>query len=634
MYVRVTLYKTGFDLSNIFVGAGSADRLSALHAFPDSKKLILPAGAFNPQYPFRIRGNFLKYSRVYDYAEFEFANDESITQDVQRRFYFVKDFTYINDDLTEINALEDIVGNIWWSVQYSRFFPERYTYRKSEGGTCGLRKSSADFSPSIFNYEPIFDGRVSFSKNGDTRYLGAIANVATYSSINIYIEKGVNYPFEIDLIFFEYDEIGNVYDISGGYIEGDSQKKTVATLNEFNAYCSQITEGFQIIQNYILLDLFDIVESVTYSSGETKIKSKEYFSGIGGLWPYRQIGPRYVCVIQKHEKDVAIPITIPNDPHFRSPYNTILSICNGKQIEIDPIYFEANTNVNLSFFRSFIPPGNSTLFQTDSYAEAYPEKSANFIPIRKWDLGQMAPFGVFKDSYAEWVRTNYNSTILGLETQQKFDKERYKNDQAYAWGRAALSSGTSIAKGFLAKNPAKGVAGGLIDTISTLGNQALNQAQAYDSLQFKLDEENALLSLKLEDIKSQPDTVNFQGGLGNALFNLSYFHIMLQTADNINYVKKYNDAFGYSFPKTVGWETSQYISATTIKNHTRYDYIKATDVCFSPMSSIKLTQTELIQFKKQLSEGFRVWYSITSYKDFSENDEVQESSGAGGDISA
>lgn len=566
---------------------------------------ILPVSALNPLFPFRIAGNYLEFAREYDYLEYNLGNeldDKGKIIDPKTRYYFVSDFRYVNDNVTECIVLEDLIGRYYHELSFASLSLERFTYNETLVGAAnrGVKRAAGEFDISLYNYTKLYSPQTEL---GNGRYVAAIVNISTYSAAPVYYESGCAYPFAVEFVFFTYDKFGNIespdFQLNG---------RDLCTINEFRQYMTQSNDGFSIIQNYVVLDLGNIIRVTSVVND--KIQLATYQPDTAGAYKMGGENQLYVFRLEKHDAYGNFSYSFPRDkqPISRSPFYNIVTRGTDKNIKIDPIYF--GQSLTFRHFQSFIPPTKNILYANYS-GTSYPYKT-NLA----FDAGSYPPFGVFKDTYTEWVRTNYNSTVTGLKVQQDYARAELNRNTMSAWAKFSINSGANLLKTATSKDGNIGSA--LIDVGAGALNQSLDTVSNYVSQDMKFEEQNRLLSLRMADIAAQPDIVDIQGNIFNTILQNLPFAVYLEEAADIDYYTRYFRMFGYQYPRDI-FQSKTIITPQNLKTHERFDYIKASDVSLSPRIKLKLSATEERSLKEQFLSGVRLWYDLTNFKKFEKN---------------
>lgn len=130
MFVDIKLYMTTIDEENLFVGSSQENRELSLNSLRVQTEII--KAPFNPTDPFRLEGNYLEYQRKYNYARFKYYVNNDDTEPSVTRYYFIRDFEYVNDIVCRMVCDEDLVSNIFWQLKFARFYPSMCTYNSNK----------------------------------------------------------------------------------------------------------------------------------------------------------------------------------------------------------------------------------------------------------------------------------------------------------------------------------------------------------------------------------------------------------------------------------------------------------------------------------------------------------------------
>lgn len=642
MYARITLFKSGFDPGNCFVGENKQARESALANLP---KLELPISAFNPRRPFRIAGNFLQYDRVYDYLKYELSTDSDLSN-AQVRYYYLTSAEYVNDNETDLNIQEDYLGTFFHDLKFSRIAPERYTYQKNifldpkSGVSTNLTNLFAsDFQNDTFLYERYGDSRCQVTRSGIFyAYLGFIVNVST-SNLDTYSEFGIEYPLGVTLIPFLHDG-SNI--ISGWedkfYLQYKGQDGSTPTnnrlklagINYFKQYFEQSTDGFKFIDNFIWTSChFFTANIVTQNNTEIVVLTQNFgytedtidtrVIGSGPLndlhWLLVKQLPLKDKLTNLSPKSIVYEISFSRDDFlFRKPFQTVVIQQNNEIFEFDPMQIGSyksatgEKTITLSFFQSLVPPFNIEISTENSISNGIPYP--NYLIFNTELTFEFAPhksFFSYTDTYTEYLRSNYNSMITGLKVKQDAQTAQF----ALKAGAQGINNALSLATSPIgSKNPVASfetsAAGFLGSAISTAANSV--------SLVINQEKERSLQNLRLEDLRNTPDQISVNGSLFQIIQKGSELKVFVKYSPNLDFYKRYYKAYGYKLPSQK--------EIKNIRSHSEFDYIRGTDIIFA-QDNIKLSVSDMLGVLSEFSSGMRVWYKIESYKNFDiDNSEV------------
>ena len=267
MRVDLKLYQTKIDEENLFVGTSAEDRETSLNSVRINTTLTnMP---YNPNDPFRLKGNFLEYQRKYNYCKFTYYINSADEDTSVIKYFFIKDFVYVSDDTCRMIADEDVLSNIFWKLKFSRFLPSKCTYnsrnlipkdRKYKAiETGGLFKKTSEYNLLLENsgyglgfviFSCLCDGFQSYwDKDSD-----------------VYFEDGQRYPFFNIVLPFLYDtDTKNIIDASDGQLDfyfKDSSGVNYKLLDtsDFQDFASLTLPGFSIISSIITTNLKSLVK--------------------------------------------------------------------------------------------------------------------------------------------------------------------------------------------------------------------------------------------------------------------------------------------------------------------------------------------------------------------------------------
>ena len=142
MFVDIKLYMTTIDEENLFVGSSQENRELSLNSLRVQTEII--KAPFNPTDPFRLEGNYLEYQRKYNYARFKYYVNNDDTEPSVTRYYFIRDFEYVNDMVCRMVCDEDLVSNIFWQLKFARFYPSMCTYNSNKLTSKGRKYKAID----------------------------------------------------------------------------------------------------------------------------------------------------------------------------------------------------------------------------------------------------------------------------------------------------------------------------------------------------------------------------------------------------------------------------------------------------------------------------------------------------------
>lgn len=568
MYLRLTLYKSGFDPGNPFVGISKADRESALASLPQ----IQVTGSYNPRRAFRISGNFLQYDRIYDYLKYELSESDDFTN-AWIRFYYVSSYDYVNDNETNINVIPDMCGTLWWDLKFSQINPQRYTYGESEDY---VKTFATEFSSTLYQFTEVANFKLTA---GSGMNVGFIVNINSRSGAG-YNENGVmQYPIAVDLVPFVYNNNSQLLSVPVRFQPTSAASpQIVINAPQLESYFLNKSDG-NLIDNFVWLDAgayFTATESGNAIIIQPKKPDTFITDNLPGSTP-----SDVICLTNNTYVTGSYTIPSENNALNRAPFINYRIELHNSFIDIDPLLFMPGDT--LYFLQSFVPPFNCAVYTQNAFL--YRDKPLYYIQPQ-------ASFFNYNDAYTEFLRTNYNSTVMGLKTQQDFADKNMALNIAHSGAKSIMNVANS-----------QDVAGGLKE----LGGFAIDTIANFAANELKKQQQNALLDLKMADLKNTPDSVSINGSLLQIIRNNSWLRVLKGTSPAYNFYKRYYARFGFALQNRV--------PLINLRTHVIFDYLQLTDCTFAT-DSIKLTQNEYSQLMQELSSGVRLWYSLGNYKNF------------------
>ena len=638
MYVKIELYKTNFDEENVFVGTTSQTVDNVLDGFTADEKLVIPLSPFNLKYPFRLAIPYFNVARKYNYARYRFYNTQDETAaPADTRYYFVEDFIPIDDQSTELRVREDILARVFYDLQYQSFLPDRLTYKK------GIYSK-------VFNVEEYQSSRYrcisSFTHTGglfnmtackDTGFadtdiiLGAIIITAVTNkpTTNYTIEGGIKYPVLTLMLPFafaisaskDYDTnfelVTNRKFLVNSVQPGMVQKVQVESIDEYISLAQYTTDGFKIISTDINFNLGGYFRTVFETD---KYAIFDEATGISSD-VIELGGKKYMRILQNNTQG-AVPLQIlPPGENAIDVRRILLDYGkdelfsnNGQLLQMPFIKFELRTNGKVKVINPLYVSDYFEFYYTQSFLPPY-SKGIVYNPNMYdntvgFDASTQFGFFSYDDTYAEFLRANYNSQITGLKVSQESERGAAVVRGVANILKAGVSGVTGVSAG--AQYGATGAAVGTIRGIGGVINAGIETAASAGELAINQAKEQKLLDLKLADIQNLPDTVNISNALAiiwsERLF-MVFGIFQNETIDTfIEDIKRY----GVSAP----------IRSETMKNHAVFDYVRCTDITFT-QKSITLSEVERSAVEKYFRDGVRLWYDYPHYKDFNaDNPEV------------
>lgn len=650
MYVKIELFKTNFDEENVFVGTPSKTVDTVLDGFAASEKLVLPLSPFNLKYPFRLALPYFNVARKYNYARYRFysTQDETATP-ADTRYYFVEDFIPIDDQSTEIRAREDILARVFYDLTYQSFLPDRMTYKnyyiKHTPRVPRCIFDTSEFGSKSYRHLEVYRETYNLlicqdsDKNPTTVYCGGIIITAvTDDPINNYtIEGGVSYPVLTLLLPFAFEKPPALNFNAFNLIKDREfrARKDISSADEkiesIDAFLklSQLTEkGFKIVStdiNFTLGGRFDLYKNteqpVYYIRGTLQnVETVNTTTITLG-------GSNYLRIIEnKTDQLTELGVYTENAENFetvtdilddyayktkddmrflQSPFYKFIIRANGQEKEINPLYLQDVTfdgGINkIYYIQSFLPP----------YSKGIAFEPNDLDNIAYFDGSTSFSYFTFDDTYAEFLRANYNAQITGLKVRQQSERE--------ALGvRSLASAGSNIVSGISGtvagaiKGGAVGATAAGVSAVGSAVNNAINTAANWGELSINQEKEQRLLDLRLADVRNLPDVVNISNAL--ALIWSERLFFTFGIFENLAIVTFYDtiQRYGVSAP----------FRAETMINHSVFDYVRCTDITFT-QKTITLSEVERAAVEKYFRDGVRLWYDYSHYKDFNaDNPEV------------
>lgn len=626
MFVDLTLYKTKIDEENIFVGLSKADRQTTLDAI--TEKVEWNKASYNPNYPFRIYGNYLEYQRKYNYLKYEFFMNATDTNPIQTRYYFVRDFQYVADDITNMVVVEDLISDIYYDLSFARFQPQVCTYNtkyinketrmykqldinglfKIEDEGDLLLKKTFDFMDGKGNQTFVF---------GFLLFSCLFNEVKEYhSETNIlpkYQESFFRMPFYNVVLPFAFNNTTKQFSTIPFEFDagGNTQRQLILSAKNYNDFLSNTSPGFSIITSLIYFDtkgMFDISlneDKTTYVLSEIKSDVYDFVAG-----SYYSVDGQYlnsVLLLQSNNEDLSIqrgryieinkPI-LPDFLYWQPNYVKMCIYCEGNKTEIDPRRRKEFSN-NLMVKQSFTPPYEYNLSWLDI---------DNQYNVDNFIKGQYtSSFIEFNDAYADWYKQNYNSQIVGLQTQHKYEKKLQGVKTAFRYANLGVDVATTAGKisagTIKGKNAQKN---SIIDLGVDAAKTVLDDMQDWVNLSINHAKENELQQLQIQDIINTPDNISMEGIIGTAWYNKSYMRLTLELNQYYDQIIAYHKAFGFE---------SFFDISENIKQHNLFDYYRCTDMVLK-QNELQISEVERGKIEATFQGGIRIWYDYANMKDF------------------
>ena len=658
MFVKITLFKTDFDEENIFIPTNTEmpffdfqpkmeDRLSLLKS--KYEYLELAKSSYNPSEPFRIAKNAFDIKGVYNYAVFDFDTEKGKNENTpinKFRYYFIRDIVFVNDNVSQLIVKEDILPRVYNYLDIKQCLPESYTYKKSR-----IKKRDYKILVNDNMYKALksFSGAITYTFSEpyyETETYQLFFLIVTCLSDDTsygYFENGVGYPF-INLI------LPIIYNLTYDFIEdsdfsykmiGENDYKNAKGITAFNALPYVSNAGFKIVGTCITSQLSCVSDFRVDSTGHgfiTFLKTNYGDTVSDANLDFRHSSSGPVIKFSKGYMNVDNFIDLSDDFYFdffdeygKIGYKKITFSCAQTQQDIDPILFLRKTKfIDISkpdkiiFRQSFVPPYNVYLgFNNRKYDE-----SENLLYYEKYGitLSNTLSAGTYTDNYTEFLRTNYNSTVTGLAVQQSASRDVLSAQQNLEETKYMLSApqkAISSIMGVVAGGLIGGVVGagmmvgsglsGAITPVTDLIGLQKSQQTARETLSINQEKENALLSLKISDIKNTPDTASFYGSIGDCVKHGKYPRITFWENVSLPIAKRGHKIFGFTLPQNIN----------KIQSHYRFDYLRTKDLTLSFINGFSPTELERAEIEDTFNKGIRIWWTLDDYKNFDlENSEL------------
>ena len=613
MFVDIKLYMTTIDEENLFVGSSQENRELSLNSLRVQTEII--KAPFNPTDPFRLEGNYLEYQRKYNYARFKYYVNNDDTEPSVTRYYFIRDFEYVNDMVCRMVCDEDLVSNIFWQLKFARFYPSMCTYNSNKL-TAKKRTYKEIETTELFNTVSENNLLLKNSKYalGFVIFSCLVDKFQTYwdPEFDTYTENGLMYPFYNVILPFIYDT--QTESIIQGreqpqfYFQNSNGTETeIFNISHFQEFASNLLAGFKIISSMITTSTKGIAGfSINSTSDPTKIVINQVNDGYEfKLQPLTTGGdnPQPTSVkaltVKKGNTTQVLLNSLSIDEYSVPAYKKANILAGSSTIELDlrrinqatPIYFE----------QSLLPPYVYTVSWVDE---------ANQYTANNFNQGQTdTAFMDYKEQYAEWYRSNYNAQITGLKVKQQTEQGNLGIRTATGLASTILGIGTTLVGGNISasinKNMAAPQLAGL-NAIKQAGNFALDTMGNYMTLNNNQAKERKLQELQIQDIRNTPDNVSFNSSLGVYIRTKQYVRLMRYENVFLDQIKAYHKAYGFE---------SMIDISDSFQQHTLFDYYRADDTVLNT-DEVFLDEMERSQVEDTFSKGVRVWYDYNNMKNF------------------
>lgn len=602
MFVDIKLYMTTIDEENLFVGSSQENRELSLNSLRVQTEII--KAPFNPTDPFRLEGNYLEYQRKYNYARFKYYVNNDDTEPSVTRYYFIRDFEYVNDMVCRMVCDEDLVSNIFWQLKFARFYPSMCTYNSNKL-TANGRKYKAIDAGQIYEIEEEYNLLKYFQSSGlPTLAVGFIIFTATYQRDEgdgfAYIEGNTTYPLRNYVLPFIYDPLtGSVReDFKIFAVSGDR----VLDVFDLGKFLNQTTAGFDIVSSMIYMNLKNEI-NITVTKYEDYYGAK--ISGIDDNFLRQMtLGDLGNAMVIKKLPDAFetfienLPVDMYSVPEYRK-----LNIFNGGNVyEYDTRQIVPFGGVSrITYKQSFIPPYRTTLYFNEERIQYTPN---NFI-----SFNNDTTFMDFSSAYADWYRQNYNSQIMGLKVKQETERENLGVRTAAGLANTVVGIGATLAGGQISAALNKNASAPALAGVSAAKQAtdfATNTISNYLTLNNNQAKERKLQEFQIQDLKNTPSEVSFGSSIVPFIVNKMYMRVVVFKNIFYDEIVKYHKAYGFE---------SMIDISDSFQQHTIFDYYRADDTVLNT-DEVFLDEMERSQVEDTFSKGVRVWYDYNNMKNF------------------
>lgn len=602
MFVDIKLYMTTIDEENLFVGSSQEDRETSLNSLRVQTEII--KAPFNPTDPFRLEGNYLEYQRKYNYARFKYYVNNDDTEPSVTRYYFIRDFEYVNDMVCRMVCDEDLVSNIFWQLKFARFYPSMCTYNSNKL-TANGRKYKAIDAGQIYEIEEEYNLLKYFQSSGlPTLAVGFIVFTSTYQRDEgdgfAYIEGNTTYPLRNYVLPFIYDPLtGSVREDFKIFAASGDRVLDVFDLGKF---LNQTTAGFDIVSSMIYLNLKNEINvtvkkyndyyGARISGIDDNFLRWMTLADIGNAMVIKKLPDAFKTFIEN------LPIDMYSVPEYKK-----LNIFNGGNVyEYDTRQIVPFGGVSrITYKQSFIPPYRTTLYFNEERIQYTPN---NFI-----SFNNDTTFMDFSSAYADWYRQNYNSQIMGLKVKQETEQSNLNIRTMAGLASTGIGIATTLAGGqvsaLLNKNAAAPALSGL-NAVNQAVDFAANTASNYLTLNNNQAKERKLQEFQIQDLKNTPSEVSFGSSIVPFIVNKMYMRVVVFKNIFYDEIVKYHKAYGFE---------SMIDISDSFQQHTIFDYYRADDTVLNT-DEVFLDEMERSQVEDTFSKGVRVWYDYNNMKNF------------------
>lgn len=602
MFVDIKLYMTTIDEENLFVGSSQENRELSLNSLRVQTEII--KAPFNPTDPFRLEGNYLEYQRKYNYARFKYYVNNDDTEPSVTRYYFIRDFEYVNDMVCRMVCDEDLVSNIFWQLKFARFYPSMCTYNSNKLTSNG-RKYKAIDAGQIYEIEEEYNLLKYFQSSGlPTLAVGFIVFTSTYQRDEgdgfAYIEGNTTYPLRNYVLPFIYDPLtGSVREDFKIFAASGDRVLDVFDLGKF---LNQTTAGFDIVSSMIYLNLkneinvtvtkYDDYYGARISGIDDNFLRQMTLADIGNAMVIKKLPDAFETFIEN------LPIDMYSVPEYKK-----LNIFNGGNVyEYDTRQIVPFGGVSrITYKQSFVPPYRTTLYFNEERIQYTPN---NFI-----SFNNDTTFMDFSSAYADWYRQNYNSQIMGLKVKQETERENLGVRTAAGLANTVVGIGATLAGGQISaalnKNAAAPALAG-INAAKQATDFATNTISNYLTLNNNQAKERKLQEFQIQDLKNTPSEVSFGSSIVPFIVNKMYMRVVVFKNIFYDEIVKYHKAYGFE---------SMIDISDSFQQHTLFDYYRADDTVLNT-DEVFLDEMERSQVEDTFSKGVRVWYDYNNMKNF------------------
>lgn len=602
MFVDIKLYMTTIDEENLFVGSSQENRELSLNSLRVQTEII--KAPFNPTDPFRLEGNYLEYQRKYNYARFKYYVNNDDTEPSVTRYYFIRDFEYVNDMVCRMVCDEDLVSNIFWQLKFARFYPSMCTYNSNKL-TANGRKYKAIDAGQIYEIEEEYNLLKYFQSSGlPTLAVGFIVFTSTYQRDEgdgfAYIEGNTTYPLRNYVLPFIYDPLtGSIREDFKIFAASGDRVLDVFDLGKF---LNQTTAGFNIVSSMIYLNLkneinvtvtkYDDYYGAKISGIDDNFLRQMTLTDVGNAMVIRKLPDAFETFIEN------LPVDMYSVPEYRK-----LNVFNGGNVyEYDTRQIVPFRGVSrITYKQSFIPPYRTTLYFNEERIQYTPN---NFI-----SFNNDTTFMDFSSAYADWYRQNYNSQIMGLKVKQETERENLGVRTAAGLANTVVGIGATLAGGQISaalnKNAAAPALAG-VNAAKQATDFATNTISNYLTLNNNQAKERKLQEFQIQDLKNTPSEVSFGSSIVPFIVNKMYMRVVVFKNIFYDEIVKYHKAYGFE---------SMIDISDSFQQHTLFDYYRADDTVLNT-DEVFLDEMERSQVEDTFSKGVRVWYDYNNMKNF------------------